>query len=239
MPGAAAAVEATEFTGVSGGVGLGVVGGSGDDVAFVGVGGNRTGIYLSRAGAGTATGWAHGGGAARDPRHRPPDSSAPVRDIVRVLDSESASELLPNISGRVIGPAVGRGLRAVDAVAPPPYHREQHRHRLHSSGNATAGASRALGFVAITTQSFGAFVATAPPPHTPGADSTPATAAWGFQAVAVNGSTLLPGCPASSPSHDGHDARRLGALGIAPQLAHYVGGDGGGGGGGECFPHVH
>jgi hypothetical protein len=95
-----------------------------------------------------------------------------------------SGQALPGMTGRVIGPAVGRGLRAVD-----------------TGTDASSGTV----FVSLSNESFGVFLAPA------------AAAPWlsgpasRVRPIAVNGSTLLPGCP------QGHAT--VGAVGTAPTLA--------------------
>jgi len=129
--------------------------GNGEAIVFIGVGTNTSGLYIKQLSS--------------------PAAAARARLIV------GSGEALPGIPGRVISPAVGRGLRDVD------------------TSPDTAGD---IAFVSLTNMSFGVFVASA------GTAAQPSTT---VRAVAVNGSTLLPGCQS--------DHGTIGAVGNAPALA--------------------
>ncbi len=89
---------------------------------------------------------------------------------------------LPGMPGRIIGPAVGHGLRDMDT---------------------NANASGGMLFVSLTEQSFGVF-------WMENSTRSLHSNAYDITAVAVNGSTILPGCP---PEH-----ATVGAIGVAPTI---------------------
>ena len=88
--------------------------GNGEAIVFIGVGTNTSGLYIKQLSS--------------------PAAAARARLIV------GSGEALPGIPGRVISPAVGRGLRDVD------------------TSPDTAGD---IAFVSLTNMSFGVFVASA------------------------------------------------------------------------------
>ena len=113
--------------------------------------------------------------------------AAPAPEPRLVLGSGST---LPGVlPGRLIQPSVGRGLRDLDA-------------------NADTAAG--IVFIALTDESFGVVLARAGS-QVAGTASSRHGQEYSFRAIAVNGTTRLPGCP------DGHAT--VGAVGIAPMLA--------------------